>query len=81
MPGFKVNNWFGVSAPSKTPPEIIARLHGEIVRALKSPELRAALSNAGADPSGTTPEQYTEFVQSEIAKWGKVIKAAGIRIE
>ena len=81
VPGFEVSNWFGVSAPAKTPPEIVARLHAEIARALKSPDVRAGLINAGADPSDITTEQYSAFVQSEFAKWSKVIKAAGIKGE
>ena len=81
VPGFEVSNWFGVSAPAKTPPEIIARLHTEIVRALKSPDVRAGLIHAGADPSDITTEQYTAFIQNEFTKWSKVIKAAGINGE
>jgi tripartite-type tricarboxylate transporter receptor subunit TctC len=81
VPGFEVSNWFGVSAPARTPPEIVARLHTEIARALKSPDVRAGLINAGADPSDITTEQYTAFVQNEFGKWSKVIKAAGIKGE
>jgi tripartite-type tricarboxylate transporter receptor subunit TctC len=81
VPGFEVSNWFGVSAPAKTPPEIVARLHSEIARALKAPDLRAALANGGAEPSNTTPEQYAAFFRKEVEKWGKVVKAAGIKGE
>ncbi len=81
LPGFEVTAWFGVSAPAKTPRAIIERLNGEMVRALKSPDLREKLLAAGAEPLGTTAEEYTAFVQNEIAKWGKVIRAAGIKGE
>lgn len=81
LPGFEVTAWFGVSAPARTPRTIIDRLNGEMVRALKSPDLREKLLAAGAEPVGTTPEEYTAFVQNEIAKWGKVIRAAGIKGE
>lgn len=81
VPGFEVSNWFGMSAPGKTPAAIVDRIYSDIARALKSPELRTALSNGGADPVGSTPAQYTAFVQSEYAKWAKVIKAAGIKGE
>ena len=81
LPGFEVTSWFGVSAPARTPRPIVDRLNGEIVRALNVPELRERLLGMGADPVGNTPEQYTLFVQNEIAKWGKVIKAAGIKGE
>jgi len=81
VPGYEVTTFYGVSAPAKTPRPIIDRLHGEIVRALNTAELRERLQGLGADPVGNTPEQYTTFMQNEIAKWGKVIKAAGIKGE
>jgi tripartite-type tricarboxylate transporter receptor subunit TctC len=81
VPGYDVTTFYGVSAPAKTPRPIIDRLHAELLRALKSPDLRDRLQGLGADPVGNTPEQYTAFMQNEIAKWDKVIKAAGIRGE
>jgi len=81
IPGYDVTNWFGVSAPAKTPRAIVERLNSEIVRALNSPDLRERLTSQGGDPVGNTPEQFTAFVQNEIAKWAKVIKAAGIKGE
>jgi tripartite-type tricarboxylate transporter receptor subunit TctC len=81
LPGFAVTSWFGVAAPAKTPRPIVDRLNGEIVRALATPELRERMEGMGADPVGNTPEQYTRFVENEIAKWGKVIKFAGIKGE
>ena len=81
VPGFEVTTMYGISAPAKTPRAIIDRLHAEIVRALNSPELRPRLIEAGADPVGNTPEEYTAFIKSEIAKWSKVINAAGIKGE
>ena len=81
LPGFAVTSWFGVAAPAKTPRSIVDRLNGEIVRALATPELRARMEGMGADPVGNTPEEYTRFVENEIAKWGKVIKFAGIKGE
>jgi tripartite-type tricarboxylate transporter receptor subunit TctC len=81
VPGYEVTAWYGVSAPAKTPRAIIDRLHAEIVRALNSPDLRERLTSQGADPVHRTPEEYTAFVQSEIVKWAKVIKAAGIKGE
>ena len=81
VPGYEVTTFYGVSAPAKTPRPVIDRLHAEIVRALNSPDLRERLQSLGADPVGTTPEQYTVFMQNEIAKWTKVIRAAGIKGE
>ncbi len=79
LPGFDVTSWFGIAAPAKTPRAIIEQLNGSIVRAVNMPDLRARLQDQGADPVGNTPEQYTAFIQNEIAKWAKVIKAAGIK--
>jgi tripartite-type tricarboxylate transporter receptor subunit TctC len=81
VPGYEVTTFYGVSAPAKTTRPIIDRLHGELVRALNSPDVRERLQGLGADPVGNTPEQYTEFMQNEIAKWTKVIRAAGIKGE
>lgn len=81
VPGYEVTTWYGISAPAKTPRPIIDRLHSEIVRALKSPDLMARFKDLGADPNGNTPEQATTYVQNEINKWAKVIKAAGLKGE
>jgi len=81
VPGYGVTTFYGVSAPAKTPKPIIDRLHAEIVRALNSPDVRERLQGLGADPVGNTPEQYTVFMTNEIAKWTKVIRAAGIKGE
>jgi tripartite-type tricarboxylate transporter receptor subunit TctC len=81
VPGYEVTTFYGISAPAKTPRPIIDRLHSEIVRALNSPDIRERLQGLGADPVGNTPEQYTAFMVNEIAKWTKVIRAAGIKGE
>ncbi len=81
VPGFAVANWFGMSAPAKTPPAIVERIHSELARALKLPDVRTALANSGADPVGSTPAEFTAFVQAEFSKWAKVIKAAGIKAQ
>jgi tripartite-type tricarboxylate transporter receptor subunit TctC len=81
VPGYEVATFYGVSAPAKTPRPIIDRLHSELVRVLNAPDVRERLQGLGADPVGNSPEQYTAFMQNEIAKWAKVIKAAGIKGE
>jgi tripartite-type tricarboxylate transporter receptor subunit TctC len=81
VPGYEVTTFYGMSAPARTPRAILDRLHSETVRALNSEDVRERLRGLGADPVGNTPEQYTAFIQNEIAKWGKVIKAAGIKAE
>jgi tripartite-type tricarboxylate transporter receptor subunit TctC len=79
IPGYEVTTFYGTSVPAKTPRPVIDRLHADIVRVLKSPDIVERLKSQGADPVGNTPEQYTAFMQNEIAKWSKVIKAAGIK--
>jgi len=81
VPGYEVTTWYGLSVPAKTPHAIVEQLHGAVVKALNAPDLRERLQGLGADPVGNTPEQYTKFIQDEIAKWGKVIRAAGIKGE
>ena len=81
VPGYEVTTFYGMSAPARTPRAIIDRLNSETVRALNSPEVRERLQGLGADPVGNTPEQYAAFMRNEIAKWDKVIKAAGIKGE
>ncbi|HXD52735.1 MAG TPA: tripartite tricarboxylate transporter substrate-binding protein, partial [Burkholderiales bacterium] len=81
VPGYEVTAWYGVSAPAKTPPAIVERLNSEMLRALKLPDVREQLKSQGADPVGSTPAQYTAFMQNEISKWAKVIAAAGIKGE
>jgi tripartite-type tricarboxylate transporter receptor subunit TctC len=79
LPGYEFASWFGVLAPAGTPPAIIKKLNTEIVKALRSPEISARLSEEGADLIAGSPEAFDAFLKSETAKWGKVIKAAGIQ--
>ena len=81
IPGYEVTTWYGTAAPAKTPREIVDRLNSEILRALKSPDMQARFKDYGADAIGNTPEQATAYVQNEINKWGKVIRAAGLNAQ
>jgi tripartite-type tricarboxylate transporter receptor subunit TctC len=81
LPGFEVSTGFGLFAPAKTPRAVINRLHAEVVKALRVPSVNDSLASQGAEPVGSTPEEYDAFVRSEIAKWLKVCKDAGIRPE
>ena len=81
LPGFEVSTGFGLFAPAKTPRPIINKLHAEVVKAMKMPEVRERLASQGAEPVGSTPEEYDAFVKTEIAKWAKVCKDAGIKPE
>jgi tripartite-type tricarboxylate transporter receptor subunit TctC len=77
-PGYEISSWQGAFAPAGTPKEIVAKINGELVRMVNAPDVRARMSLEGAEPVGSTPEQFAKRVESEIAKWSKVIKAAGI---
>jgi tripartite-type tricarboxylate transporter receptor subunit TctC len=81
VPGYEAVQWFGLLAPAATPREIVSRLHGETVRALQAVDVRSRLSADGADPVGSTPEEFAAFIRSETAKWAKVVKQAGIQPE
>jgi tripartite-type tricarboxylate transporter receptor subunit TctC len=80
-PGFQVLSWYGVVAPAGTPREIVARLNGELTRIMKSADGRERMTGAGFDPMTSTPEYFAEFLQAEIARYAKIIKASGIQPE
>lgn len=81
LPGFVVTAFYGTALPAKAPRALVDKLNAEIVRALKTPDLNTRLKDAGNEVVASTPEQFTAFMQNEIAKWAKVIKAAGIKGE
>ena len=81
VPGFEVNVWFGVVAPSGTPRDVVARLNNEINKIIGMSDVRQRFTNGGVTPIGGTPEQFTEHIRNEVAKWGKVVKATGARVE
>ena len=81
VPGYESSTWYGLLAPKASPRAIIAKLSREVVTIVNLPEVKSHLLAEGAEPVGSTPEQFGEFIKSEIAKWGKVIRAAGLRAE
>jgi tripartite-type tricarboxylate transporter receptor subunit TctC len=81
VPGFEVAGWYGVLAPAKTPPEIVAKLNTEIVRILHTREVQARLAADGSEPVGNMPQEFASHIKSEVAKWRKVITDAGIKPE
>jgi tripartite-type tricarboxylate transporter receptor subunit TctC len=81
LPGYEAVQWFGVLAPAGTPREIVTRLHGEIVRVLQVADVRQRLLQDGAEPVGSTPEEFGAFIRAETAKWAKVARDIGIRPE
>lgn len=81
LPDLEVSSWNGLFAPAKTPPEIIARLHKEAVKALAAPDVREKLTAQGAEAVGSTPEEFRAYISAEIDKWGKVVRASGARVD
>ena len=81
LPGFEVTTWYGVLAPAGTPRAIIERLNTELARIMLAPELQPRLADMATDPRAGTPEEFGAYLREETAKWGKVIRDAGIRVE
>lgn len=81
FPDFVVLGWFGVAAPANTPKDIVAKLNREIVAALKAPAIVSKLEGAGLEAKSSSPEEMTEIVKSDYARWGKVVKAVGIKAQ
>jgi tripartite-type tricarboxylate transporter receptor subunit TctC len=78
VPGYEATQWYGFLAPAGTPPDIITRIHAEAAKALKSKDLLDKLATDGAEPVGSTPEEFAAHIKDELEKWAKVAKAAGI---
>ena len=81
LPGYEVGNWYAILGPAGLPRDIVSRINTEIVKALKSQDTHKRVLELGADPVGSSPEQLASYMKAEIAKWAKVIKAAGIKAE
>jgi tripartite-type tricarboxylate transporter receptor subunit TctC len=81
LPGFDVEQLYGLLAPAGTPREIVRRLNSETARGMQGPDVKSKLLADGSEVLLSTPEEYEKRIASEIAKWSKVIKAAGIREE
>jgi tripartite-type tricarboxylate transporter receptor subunit TctC len=81
LPGCEIISWFSLSAPAKTPNEIIARLNAETAKALMQPDIKEKLAAMGAEPIPSTPEVAAAFIKTETAKWAQVVKASGARVD
>lgn len=79
LAGYEAIGWHGILAPAGTPKNIIAKLNADIVRILRTPEMRNRFAEQGAEPVGNTPEEFALFLKQDREKWEKVIKAAGVR--
>ena len=81
VPGFAVNNWYGVFVPDGTPREIVARLNTELVKILHLPDVKQRLLDSGIEAISNTPEQFVVYIQAETRKWAKVVKDANVKVE
>lgn len=80
-PGFEVTAWYAIFAPAHTPPEIVARLNAEIVKAVENPDLRDRLTQLGATPVGSSPQELGAYVRAELDRWGRAVRAANLKLE
>ena len=81
LPGFEMQSWQGVFAPAATPPAIVERLSRELAAIVKQPDVQSTMRSLGVEPVGSDAAAFADFQRSEIAKWGKVIRDAGIKAE
>ena len=81
LKGFEIDTWWGLVAPAGTPPEEVAKINQAFVAALNSAEVKARFANLMAEPVASTPEQFGAFMKSELAKYEKVVKASGARVD
>jgi tripartite-type tricarboxylate transporter receptor subunit TctC len=80
-PGMDIALWYGVAAPGGTPAPIVQRLNAELIKILSTPDIRKSLTEQGADVQGGTPEEFVAFMRNESARWGTVVKRAGVKLE
>ncbi len=78
-PGFEAISWFGLLAPARTPEPVIAKAYQQAVKVAAMPDVREKLAQLGFDTSADTPDAFAAIIKSDIAKWAKVIKDAGIK--
>jgi tripartite-type tricarboxylate transporter receptor subunit TctC len=81
LPGFDAGVWYGLLAPAGTPREIVTKLNGEVVRALQQADYRKLLVGNTIEPIGSSPEQLGQYIRSELTKWTKVVKDAGVHVD
>jgi len=80
LPGYDASVWFGVFAPAGTPRPVVDRLHGEILKALQTQDLKSRMIAMGTDVSGMGPDDFSAYVRKEIPKWANLVKAAGVKV-
>jgi|LNFM01.1.fsa_nt_gb tripartite-type tricarboxylate transporter receptor subunit TctC len=81
FPGYEVSSGFGMLAPANVPAMVVKTINSALVKAIQDPTVRDRLSSQGAEPVGSTPEQHDQLVRSEIARWTKIVKQVGIKVD
>ena len=81
IPGYEIIEYQGIVGPGNLPRAVVTRLNGDIVKSLAAPDLRERFVTSGAYIAGGTPEEFADYIRKQIAAWGKVIKAAGIKLD
>jgi tripartite-type tricarboxylate transporter receptor subunit TctC len=81
LSGLSFEHWWGIMAPARTPPAVVARLHGEIAKALAAPDVRERFGTLAVEPRTNTPEQFRALIESDLVRWAKVVRDAGIKLE
>jgi tripartite-type tricarboxylate transporter receptor subunit TctC len=81
LPAYEVTTWYGPLAPAKTPREVILKINADLLKSLQRADVRERLAAEGAEPLGSTPEQFGAYIQREIERWARVVKEAGIRAD
>ncbi len=81
VPGYEISLWFGMLGPAGMPKPVVANIQREVSGILKMPDVKERLSNLAADPVGSTPEEFEALIKSEITKWEKVIRGAGLKVD
>ena len=79
--GYDANAWFGFLVPAGAPADVVDKLYAETAEALKDPQVRERLLALGSEPVGSSPAAFGRFFRAEVEKWGKVVRAANVRIE
>jgi tripartite-type tricarboxylate transporter receptor subunit TctC len=81
LPGFEVVGWYGIIGPANLPKPVVTRLHDELIRILNTPEVRERILADGSEPVGSAPEEFRRFMLADLAKWAKVVKQSGAKMD
>jgi tripartite-type tricarboxylate transporter receptor subunit TctC len=80
LPGFEIVGWYGVIGPANMPAPLVAKLHGELVKILNQPDVKSRIESDGSEPVGSSPEEFRRYMQADMAKWAKLVKESGAKL-